>query len=292
VALSVKLSLCICLGFIGGMTWLVDRVGQPEFALPVNAAAELPVLTAERALEAPALARFAWPSAVEPVAAERADAPRLVIAPPAETETPVSSYLPPLAALESEVPVVRLASYEADEVLVAAWPPAEPAVEAAPVVEDAAVAAPVVTEYVVQRGDSLARIARREWSKAGPEQLELLLAANEHLRERPHRLLAGETIVIPDPAAASSLARSASPKDPVVPSAHAVETAAVEAPATAGAAWYTIQERDTLSSIARRLLNDERRWVEIKRLNGLEKEGRLMPGMRIKLPPPLALANG
>ena len=51
MALSVKLSLCICLGFIGGMTWLVDRVGQPEFALPVNAAAELPVLTAERALE-------------------------------------------------------------------------------------------------------------------------------------------------------------------------------------------------------------------------------------------------
>lgn len=49
--------------------------------------------------------------------------------------------------------------------------------------------------------------------------------------------------------------------------------------------WYTIQRSDSLKSIARRYLNDDRRWREIAELNELNARRPVEAGRRIKLPP-------
>ena len=50
--------------------------------------------------------------------------------------------------------------------------------------------------------------------------------------------------------------------------------------------YYKIRKRDSLASIARRFLNDERRWPEIAKLNEMRDADKVMPGMLIKLPVP------
>jgi nucleoid-associated protein YgaU len=52
--------------------------------------------------------------------------------------------------------------------------------------------------------------------------------------------------------------------------------------------YYTIQERDSLTGIAERYLNDPRRWREIASINGLDEPNKIAPGTRIKLPGALA----
>jgi len=53
---------------------------------------------------------------------------------------------------------------------------------------------------------------------------------------------------------------------------------------------YTIRKNDTLQSIARRLLDDPERWREIQKLNRDLDPRKIVPGMRIKLPPPVRVA--
>ncbi|MCG3129259.1 MAG: hypothetical protein CHACPFDD_04180 [Phycisphaerae bacterium] len=54
---------------------------------------------------------------------------------------------------------------------------------------------------------------------------------------------------------------------------------------TKPARWYTIQPSDSLRSIARRYLRDDRRWREIAELNELNARRPVEAGRRIKLPP-------
>lgn len=56
--------------------------------------------------------------------------------------------------------------------------------------------------------------------------------------------------------------------------------------------WYTVQKSDSLQSIAKRCLNDERRWREIAELNGLRKPNQVNSGTRLKIPPTIATARG
>jgi nucleoid-associated protein YgaU len=54
--------------------------------------------------------------------------------------------------------------------------------------------------------------------------------------------------------------------------------------------WYTIRKHDSLRTIAKRMLNDERRWREIAELNGLKDPNKICLGLRIKVPEAPALA--
>jgi nucleoid-associated protein YgaU len=143
--------------------------------------------------------------------------------------------------------------------------------------------------YVVQRGDTLVEIAERFFDESSEAHVRAILAANPDLRSDPDRILIGQELVIPDAPAFGPLARST---ESVEDSAGgAVETvAAVED--FEGPHWYTVRKNDTLSRIAHRLLGDEGRWIEIKRLNGIRDAGKIFPGMRIKLPEAPIFAAG
>ncbi|MBN2445335.1 MAG: LysM peptidoglycan-binding domain-containing protein [Phycisphaerae bacterium] len=301
MALSIRLSLGICLLFISGTTWLLDRVGRPLEAIPSpfvdNAPDGRPLVLGQSvgrtARVGDLAARFQNVSVVDRgVMRGDWDEPEMVIAHVADSLPGETITLPPL--VESDEPL-----FAADTPIAVGEPVSldesafgEEAVALADEVEVVEPAVPVEERYVVRRGDSLVRIARRFWSKSGPEEIELLLSANPQLAARPDRLLVGDEIVIPDRTAALSLARSTSQDGPLTPGAHAIPVAAVEAQTTSDVWWYTIQERDSLSGIARRFLNDERRWVEIKKLNRLVDGNKIRPGMRIKLPAMAALVSG
>jgi nucleoid-associated protein YgaU len=325
VALNLKLALGVCLVFIASMTWLLDATARPATALPwptgasAMAAAPPPLLTPGEASPP----RFAEPSAAEREFAQNATAPVAPSVPPPAPVTLVLptrvEFAPSRSALLEEEPV-GVAVVSPAPVPPASVPPAEPPVIAANPTDSSALTlmvmmpdtsppAPDATpaavgevapaqpaqRYTVQRGDTLSKIARRTWPKAARPEGELvaaLLTANPHLKGQAQRIKAGEDLVIPDLTAASAEARSA-PSVGSLPGGVAIApTAAVEAAATAGTSWYTIRERDSLRGIARRLLQDERRWSEIMQLNGLRDGARIQPGMRIKLPPALAAANG
>lgn len=319
--LNVKAALVICSGFISGLCWLVSQV-----ALPVAAATprlpELVVLSTSDAETPPEVARpltptgaarsFARQSPFQTQAvANRSAEPRLAVAhltPPVE-RPPVA--LPPLARPPA-----------AEEALLAQAP--EPALPesgvAAPMLAAVAASgaggedevldrrrrrqnAQVVAQprrYTVRKGDSLSKIAVREWSSKDYKLVELLIAANPKLGTRPDRVLEGEELIIPVRAAAQSVLRGDDPT-PILADlstrragAEGRLVAASTSPPreTAAVRWYTIRKSDSLISIARRLLDDGRRWPEIAEINGLKRPDRITPGMKLRLPVALVSARG
>jgi nucleoid-associated protein YgaU len=320
--LNVKAALVICTGFISGLCWLVSQV-----ALPVAAATprlpELVVLSTPDAESPPEVAgpltpigaarSFARQSPFQTQAvANHSAEPRLAVAhlPPPAERPPVA--LPPLArpaaveeavlarapepALpESGVAAPMLAAVAAsgaggeDEVLEPAPTPAERA---------PAIARP--RRYTVRKGDSLSKIAAREWSSRDYKLVELLIAANPKLGTRPDRVLEGEELIIPVQTAVESVLRGGDPTRTLV-NLSARRTvgegqlvAASTSPPreTAAMRWYTIRKSDSLISIARRLLDDGRRWPEIAEINGLKRPDRITPGMKLRLPVALVSARG
>ena len=149
--------------------------------------------------------------------------------------------------------------------------------------------------YTVQRGDSLARVARKVWGTAERAQIDALLEANPRVKQRKGVLWVDEELVIPTSTALAAAPRGATP-------ARATEaprpgtTAAAARPATgrepAGTArrpepaarQYVVQRGDSLTKIAQRELKDGSRWREILQLNKLRDANHLIPGSRILLP--------
>ena len=163
-----------------------------------------------------------------------------------------------------------------------------PALAEAPGVPDAAAAmapdsaSPKV--YEVTKGDTLSKIVRQQWGSNDARLAALLVEANPKVRERKGVILAGEELDIPDAAVVQRVLAGAAPRA-------ALTAAPGGAPATTDAQWYTIQRNDTLASIAKRFLNDSRRWREILALNGALDPRKISPGMRIKLPPAMGFAH-
>jgi len=176
-----------------------------------------------------------------------------------------------------------------------------------------AVEPPEARHYLVRRGDTLMKIVRREMKGNEPGGVALLLEANPELRERPHRLKVGEVIQIPlansagvvavqamgSAAAEAANVASGGAVGPAIPPVKAAVQADSRDAAARKAAkggkpgdsklaakvrWYTIRERDSLFSIARKHLQDPKRWKEIAELNGVRDARKLSVGMRIKLP--------
>jgi hypothetical protein len=301
MALSVRMALLICLGSIGGMSWIVQQFSVP--GAQANSPAEVGsgpgglLMTAGMSgLPRPAavgkervewVRQFSRPSALEvenELNQTRRDA--LACLPP--TLPPMDgarmASLPPLA-------------YDAELVLVSA-PPTEP--EWAPESDDGpvlaagagdvseAVSAAELKRYRVSKGDTPMRIVQREWKSGDRRLVDLLIAANPQVRQRNGRILIGEDLVIPDAASVQRVLAGGPAAEPVA----AVAAATEAAPKTANGQWYTIQRNDSLASIAQRFLKDGRRWREIAALNSGLDPRKIVPGLRIKLPPVIRIVNG
>lgn len=104
---------------------------------------------------------------------------------------PVSTPLTPELARSAPLAPVRSHDAPLPPTIANAAPAAAP-----PVTAPAALPA-TERRYTIQRGDSLATIARREWKGREEEGLKRILAANPQLAQRADRVYAGEEIVIP-----------------------------------------------------------------------------------------------
>jgi len=139
------------------------------------------------------------------------------------------------------------------------------------------------TEYVVQRGDSLSRIARM---KLGAESRWQEIA-NLNPRIDPKSLSVGQTILLPQGAAklASAPATLSTQRtvEAKAPTAKKPTPPAV-AKKSSSSRSCTVQKGDTLRSIARRELGDEKRWKEIAGANPGVDPAKLAIGQRLKLP--------
>ncbi|MCY2960728.1 MAG: LysM domain-containing protein [Planctomycetota bacterium] len=147
-------------------------------------------------------------------------------------------------------------------------------------------------EYVVQRGDSLARIAR---NRLGAESRWQEIATLNP-KVDPKSLTVGQKLVLPSGTAAPVVAktnapRTAEPKAAAKPVTKPIAKSAAPAAASKKAEKTAVASRacivqkgDTLRSIARRELGDERLWKEIASANPGLDPAKLAIGMRVKLP--------
>jgi nucleoid-associated protein YgaU len=303
MALNEKAAMLICAVFTVGMPCVLHRLAaQIEVPSPLGLSAAAPNEGGgqpERAARFDVDPRAAWVrgfqrlSALDMQAAvSRTTQEALALVPPGAppTET-LALELPPLAVQAVEfTPLAELGDVAGatDDVVVAeGGDPVAPAPDI------------VVTHgarrYRVAKGDTLWRIARREWNSDDRRLVELLAEHNPGLRERMHKILVGEELVIPDVDAVQRVLTGASSSAGTVladatPSKTEVR-AALETTKPADAHWYTIQPKDTLARIARRYLRDGRRWREIVALNRSLDPQRIVPGTRIKLPSVMRMAQ-
>jgi len=309
MALNVKAALAICAGCIAAMSWLVQQV-------EVRAPGPWPQLVeAQKPLE-PVLAsasrhfagnveplswregwvqRLARPNTMDREAeANRSTGRALALAAPCVAIDVYAPALPPLVTPSADDVVLAESTTDApaDDGLSVA-PLAETAVEPpadwATADNDPAPGTFSFKRYRVARGDTLVRIASREYGTQAREYIATLLAHNPAVARRGGRLYAGEELLIPDRATAAAGGTVAAPTLAV---AGEVPVRSVAGPTakTDGERVYTIRKNDTLQSIARRLLDDPERWREIQKLNRDLDPRKIVPGMRIKLPPPVRVA--
>jgi len=299
MALNVKAAMLICMGFIGGMSWVLQQFEAPRVEMPsplavaaarhgVGEAADGGGLGVSRDLDPRAVwvRQFARPNSRELQADwnRAADTnPGLAIAPPMESMGGglAAAELPPLVYPAGDAAMVSVD--EQPVVLASVLSPTEDA--AAAVVAEPA-------QYRVSKGDTLTRIARRQWNSDDARLVALLVEANPKLRSRTARIVLGEELTIPP---ADAARRVLAGEAVAVVLARAVAGGSPSRGAAAETAdphWYTIRRNDTLAGIAQRLLKDAGRWREIAMLNRELNPRRIVPGMRIKLPPVLRLAQG
>lgn len=175
--------------------------------------------------------------------------------------------------------------------------PGAPTMPNAPVTTNAPATTPVVVapppaapvaaaDYTVQRGDSLARIAK---NRLGAEsRWQEIAALNPSVN--PKNLSVGQKLVMPTGATAfvpNETPRTEPRSTPKPKTTAKAAPAAADKPKSekaSGARVCTVQKGDTLRSIARRELGDERRWKEIAGLNPSIDPSKLAIGQRVKLP--------
>jgi nucleoid-associated protein YgaU len=145
-------------------------------------------------------------------------------------------------------------------------------------------------EYVVQKGDSLARIAAE---KLGSEKRwNEILTLNPGLE--PRNLGVGKTIHLPD-ASGTSLAKATAKKEPASdkkiaglskPDAKKAtkETAKETSSPKSSTSVYVVQKGDHMTTIAQKVLGDARRWKEIVAANPGIDPNKIAVGDKLKLP--------
>lgn len=226
--------------------------------------------------------------------------PNLPLAPSAPTTTPepIGSLGGPQPITTIDAPGTGLSTLQAPEGSVAVGQQTPITAPNAPMAANAIVAPPIAqpaptpsasTEYVVQRGDSLARIAKNQLG--AESRWQEIAALNTGIN--PKSLSVGQKLQMPTgaaPSVANSTPTKSMPK--ATPKVVTKPVAAVASNSTpkkaeksaSGSRTATVQKGDTLRSIARRELGDEKRWKEIASLNPSVDPSKLAIGMRVKLP--------
>jgi nucleoid-associated protein YgaU len=299
MALNMKAALLVCLGIISGISYVLQQFTAPAMALASPLSIEHVALVAVPDSATRGTGRAgadggwrvrAAQQLAQPSATAQRDAPSAVAA----TPLPIVTAAPP-RVVEADPADVPALVYD---------PPEQPGavlVADAQVVDDAAddAATPALAEaaptdtpgrmkrYTVARGDSLARIARREWGSTDPRLIDLLVAANPQLEGRRHRILRGEPLRIPDQVVADRVLTGGGRRGA---DRMRLASTVADAPEIAQPQWYVVKRNDTLASIARRYLNDDKRWREIVEVNDKLNPNRIFPGMKIKLPPAIRIA--
>ncbi len=161
--------------------------------------------------------------------------------------------------------------------------------------------------YVIAKGDSLDKIARKFYKADTSANRARITAANPSLMKNGQPfLIAGRTIVIPDAPAVASAAAPSAPKaatgspakaaDAAVvihqpggaTGGHATAVATADAPSTKlkPARTYVVKPGDSLEKIAKRVDSANYRDVEKKLMavNGIKDAGSLQAGATLKLP--------
>ena len=277
--LNSKAALCVCVLFIAGFCYLLDQVALPvtEVTPPMLVYRAVPTdvdVAVQPALPDPIPERL--PIGVTP---------KFVRGSPFESQTlsqhksndriatvAVPSVTPATPSLSMYDQLTSRENPSADLEPKLDWPrplmalepvrAADNHTEAQTEHDPPSKSKPALRYYKICKGDTLIKIARREWNSDEKHLVQLLLNANPHLRDRPNVLFIGEELLIPEPAA------------------------------VARPHWYTIQKSDSLASIARRFLKNAERWREIADMNNLSEPNKIIPGMRIRLPVMLAAVQG
>lgn len=170
-------------------------------------------------------------------------------------------------------------------------------------------------KYTVKPGDTLSRIAQKIYKNGDAKAVAAIRAANPSLKAHPDRLKAGDQLVIPpldSPTREAPVVVKAGPQSPKVEKSPAPDrnsriartapksdekatmmartsgkTATKDVTRKAAQAQpriYTVRANESLASIAKKVLGDERRWRELQKLNNLPSDGKLHAGAKLKLP--------
>lgn len=307
MAVTMRSAMIACMGFTVGLCWLVTQIERADYVLEETLRPVANQTSPEPRYVAPRTAREQLRPAPTQVPLAVAASTPITIASIRTIDDEAEPITTP------ELPRTAVAMHDAaDSLLLEADVPqgfefdlSEPvtALRADGAPPRARSGESRFEQYEVQRGDSLARIAKRFYGDASEARLNALVAANPHLTGRRDRILLGETLRIPldDGQTTGSLPATSAPAyawaapanegGPVLltisrassqEGAHVADaTEPDEIPTTRD---YVVQTGDTLSAIARAQLGDERRWPEIVELNQLTNADRIHPGMRIRLP--------
>ncbi len=178
-------------------------------------------------------------------------------------QAPRPTALTALPALHRQPSAPRAPIALADE------PPAEPQAPQTPAAEVPVRAAPPVDRtYTVEDGDSLSRIAKREYGRDDREAYMRIFNANRDILREPSSVRTGQVLRIPPPPDAS---------------------AAAPPPRTAGGErTYVVQPGDNLTRIARKTMNAADRQA-VRRLYELNREALSDPdhlriGQTLRIP--------
>ncbi len=172
-------------------------------------------------------------------------------------------------------------------------------------------------EYVVQRGDTLWKIAKDEYKSSKTAVVEHIVQANAKIIKDKDSLVVGQKIVLPqlpsdlfEPVESVNVSGSGerlvrvdqllqgtsatndrrAPEDfkPVTKEGDKSKTGTVSTSVDSSAKpahqEYIVQPRDTFTNIAEKQLGSKKYWTEIKKLNPGVDPTRMTPGMKIKLP--------
>ncbi len=140
-------------------------------------------------------------------------------------------------------------------------------------------------EYVVKSGDSLSRIAR---TQLGSEARWREIADLNPKAADPKSLSVGTKLVLPSGAAPTvatkAVAPAKSPANSTAKPASSSTSSKSSAKPASSSRVCVVKKDDTLRSIARRELGDERRWKEIASANPDVDPSKMRIGTRLKLP--------
>jgi len=139
------------------------------------------------------------------------------------------------------------------------------------------------TKYVVQKGDSLASIAKKFYGENVGNELEnvdKIFKANRSKLNSRDEIYVGQTLLIP-PLSSTRGGEGKGIGDKISEKLHSIGEKL-----TGSKRYYTVKEDDNLWRIAYKCLGDGSRYKEIARMNGdkLESEDRLSVGMKLVIP--------